>query len=32
MIWDPETGKQLGKTLTAHRQWITYLCWQPLHL
>ncbi len=34
-IWDPSTGKQLGKTLmghTGHRQWITWLCWKPLHL
>lgn len=32
MIWDAETGKQIGKSLSNHRQWITYLCWQPLHL
>jgi ribosome assembly protein 4 len=32
MIWNPETGKQIGKTLSGHRQWVTYLCWQPLHL
>lgn len=32
IIWDPETGKQLGKTLIGHKQWITYLSWQPLHL
>lgn len=32
MIWDPETGKQIGKSLSGHRQWVTYLCWQPLHL
>ncbi|CAF0730295.1 unnamed protein product [Brachionus calyciflorus] len=32
IIWDPETGKQIGKTLCQHRQWVTYLCWKPLHL
>lgn len=31
-IWDPTTGLQLGKTLTGHKQWITWLCWKPLHL
>lgn len=31
-IWNPETGKQIGKPLTGHRQWITFLSWQPLHL
>ncbi|KAK4293578.1 hypothetical protein Pmani_033733 [Petrolisthes manimaculis] len=31
-IWDPETGKQIGRTLTGHKQWITALCWEPLHL
>lgn len=30
-IWDPVTGKQLGKTLKGHLQWITWLCWEPLH-
>ncbi len=31
-IWDPVTGKQLGQTLIGHKQWITWLTWQPLHL
>ncbi|CAC5425318.1 RSA4 [Mytilus coruscus] len=31
-IWDPSTGLQTGKTLTGHRQWITWLAWKPLHL
>nr|CAB3264348.1 notchless protein homolog 1 [Phallusia mammillata] len=31
-IWDPKTGKQVGKTMSGHKQWITHLCWQPLHL
>lgn len=32
MIWDPETGKQIGKPLKGHNKWITSLAWQPLHL
>ncbi|KAK2191710.1 hypothetical protein NP493_47g03017 [Ridgeia piscesae] len=31
-LWDPLTGGQLGRTLTGHKQWITWLCWKPLHL
>ena len=31
-VWDPETGKQKGKTLVGHKQWITWLVWEPLHL
>ncbi|XP_067929156.1 notchless protein homolog 1-like [Watersipora subatra] len=31
-IWQPETGKQIGKTLIGHKQWITSLSWKPLHL
>lgn len=31
-VWDPSTGKQIGKVLTGHSKWITYLCWEPLHL
>lgn len=30
-IWDPQTGKLL-QTLKGHRQYITSLCWEPLHL
>ncbi|XP_065892131.1 protein Notchless-like [Dysidea avara] len=30
-IWDSVTGKQLGKFLTGHRQWITWLSWRPMH-
>ena len=30
-IWDPVNGKQLGKSLTGHRQWITWLSWKPFH-
>ncbi|XP_041054027.1 notchless protein homolog 1 isoform X1 [Carcharodon carcharias] len=31
-LWDPSTGKQIGKVLTGHSKWITYLCWEPLHI
>eukprot|EP00088_Acartia_fossae_P069084 TRINITY_DN8923_c0_g2_i6.p1 TRINITY_DN8923_c0_g2~~TRINITY_DN8923_c0_g2_i6.p1 ORF type:complete len:501 (-),score=73.96 TRINITY_DN8923_c0_g2_i6:38-1513(-) len=32
ICWDPITGKQKGKTMTGHKQWITCLSWEPLHL
>uniref|UniRef100_A0A7N8WVB4 Notchless protein homolog 1 n=1 Tax=Mastacembelus armatus TaxID=205130 RepID=A0A7N8WVB4_9TELE len=31
-LWDPVKGTQMGKTLTGHTKWITWLCWEPLHL
>ncbi|XP_078080818.1 notchless protein homolog 1 isoform X1 [Mustelus asterias] len=31
-LWDPSTGKQMGKVLAGHSKWITYLCWEPLHI
>lgn len=31
-LWNPETGAQVGKALTGHTKWITWLCWEPLHL
>ncbi|GCB66863.1 hypothetical protein scyTo_0007953 [Scyliorhinus torazame] len=31
-LWDPSTGQQMGKVLTGHSKWITYLCWEPLHV
>lgn len=31
-LWNPETGLQMGKALTGHTKWITWLCWEPLHL
>ncbi|XP_069767607.1 notchless protein homolog 1 isoform X1 [Narcine bancroftii] len=31
-LWDPSTGKQIGSVLTGHSKWITYLCWEPLHV
>uniref|UniRef100_A0AC35GHJ4 NLE domain-containing protein n=1 Tax=Panagrolaimus sp. PS1159 TaxID=55785 RepID=A0AC35GHJ4_9BILA len=30
-LWDPNTGNQIGKKLTGHKQWITSLAWAPLH-
>jgi len=32
ICWDPFTGKQKGRTMTGHKQWITSLSWEPLHL
>lgn len=32
LVWDPVTGKQKGKCLTGHKQWVTSLAWEPLHL
>ncbi|XP_066551794.1 notchless protein homolog 1 isoform X1 [Amia ocellicauda] len=31
-LWDPVTGQQIGKPLNGHTKWITWLCWEPLHL
>ncbi len=31
-IWDGESGVQLGKMLRGHKDFITALMWQPLHL
>eukprot|EP00038_Savillea_parva_P024271 m.43550 g.43550 ORF g.43550 m.43550 type:complete len:520 (+) comp6422_c0_seq2:135-1694(+) len=30
-VWDPSTGQPKGKPLTGHRQWISWLSWEPLH-
>uniref|UniRef100_A0AAY5EF38 Notchless protein homolog 1 n=1 Tax=Electrophorus electricus TaxID=8005 RepID=A0AAY5EF38_ELEEL len=32
LLWDPVTGQQMGKAMTGHSKWITWLCWEPLHL
>lgn len=32
ILWDPETGKARGRPLVGHKQWITSLSWEPLHL
>ncbi|XP_055383070.1 protein Notchless [Condylostylus longicornis] len=31
IIWDPETGQQMGKSLTGHKKWINCLSWEPYH-
>ncbi|KAF6299250.1 notchless-like protein 1 [Rhinolophus ferrumequinum] len=32
LLWDPSTGKQVGRTLAGHSKWITGLSWEPLHM
>lgn len=32
IIWDPNTGKQIGNSLAQHKKFITALAWEPLHL
>merc|ERR1719232_1080874 len=32
MVWCPRSGKQKGRSLIGHKQWITSLAWEPLHL
>uniref|UniRef100_A0A4X1TA85 Notchless protein homolog 1 n=1 Tax=Sus scrofa TaxID=9823 RepID=A0A4X1TA85_PIG len=31
LLWDPSTGKQVGRALAGHSKWITALSWEPLH-
>lgn len=31
MLWDPQTGKQIGRTMIGHKQWVTALAWEPYH-
>ncbi|XP_074045019.1 notchless protein homolog 1 isoform X2 [Macrotis lagotis] len=31
LLWDPNTGKQVGRALAGHSKWITGLSWEPLH-
>uniref|UniRef100_A0A1I8JFL4 SH3 domain-containing protein n=1 Tax=Macrostomum lignano TaxID=282301 RepID=A0A1I8JFL4_9PLAT len=31
-LWCPDTGKQIGRPLARHTQWVTSLAWRPLHL
>lgn len=31
-LWDPKTGKQKGQPLRGHTKWITYLCYEPIHM
>ncbi|CAM9111871.1 unnamed protein product [Ectocarpus sp. 12 AP-2014] len=30
-LWDPSKGVQQGQPLSAHKQWVTSLAWEPLH-
>ena len=30
-VWNPSTGKQVGRPLKGHKQWITSVSWQPMH-
>jgi ribosome assembly protein 4 len=32
IVWDPTKGEAVGKAVKAHRQWITSLAWEPMHL
>ena len=31
MVWDPCSGKQIGRTLARHKQFVTAIPWEPLH-
>lgn len=31
IIWDPQTGQQIGKSLTGHKKWVNGLSWEPYH-
>lgn len=31
IIWEPTSGKQIGASLTGHRQWVNSLAWEPFH-
>jgi len=30
-LWNPASGTSVGQPLKGHKQWITSLCWEPLH-
>lgn len=32
IIWDPETGKQVGKDMRGHKNYIDCLSWEPYHI
>ena len=32
IVWDPNKGVSVGKPIKAHKQWITSLSWEPMHL
>ncbi|XP_037936540.1 protein Notchless [Teleopsis dalmanni] len=31
IIWNPETGKQVGRILNGHKKWVNCLSWEPYH-
>jgi ribosome assembly protein 4 len=32
IIWDPTKGESVGKNMKGHKQWITSMAWEPMHL
>lgn len=30
-LWDPDKGAAVGKPLVGHKQWVTFLSWEPQH-
>lgn len=32
IVWDPTKGESVGKHIKAHKQWITGIVWEPMHL
>ena len=30
LLWDPETGKQIGNPLKGHKKFVTSITWEPL--
>lgn len=32
IVWDPTKGESIGKHIKAHKQWITGIAWEPMHL
>lgn len=31
-LWDPQTGKTVGKPFKGHKKWVTCISWEPFHL
>lgn len=31
-IWDPESGKQITRTMIGHKKWVNCLSWEPYHV
>ena len=32
IVWNPFKGESMGKHIKAHKQWITAMVWEPMHL